>query len=421
MQSRIRHNPCASHGSESLVYIKSHFKLSHNCYSNVPFLFILDMEGLHVLSCKAESLVSIQKKLESLRRNFFIEGDTDTRKMSWVRWKKCLAFKDSGGLGIGSIYRLNVGLLFKWVWRFMGNSSDLWVKVIKCIYGEHGGITEGSHSRHQTTWGGIYPLLTCRFCEDVWIGSTALKCLFPRVYNLDLDQGCVVADRFSNHGWDPMFRRQPRGGVEASQFNDLQVMLQGTILSDNCDSWIWSLSASNGFLVAFVRKFIDSHILDTSSIATRWNRSIPIKTNVFLWRLSLNKLATIFNLDRRGIDLELILCPFCMEDVETVNHIFLSCELASVLWGKFATWWDLDIPVCANVEDWFGWIDFLHRLSKSKAIIEGAGGTLLWCIWKFRNELLFLRTPPKKSTLWDMILSILFLWISSRNPNCKFR
>nr|GFA20830.1 RNA-directed DNA polymerase, eukaryota [Tanacetum cinerariifolium] len=284
------------------------------------------------------------------------------------------------------------------------NSSDLWVKVINCIYGEHGGITEGSHSRHQTTWGGILFAIsnlkqkgigllslcirklgngkTCRFWEDVWIGSTALKCLFPRVYNLDLDQG--------------------------------------TVLSDNCDSWIWSLSTSNGFLVASVRKFVDSHILDTSSIVTRWNRSILIKTNVFLWSLSLNKLATRFNLDRRGIDLESILCPFCIEDFETVNHIFFSCELASVLWGKFASWWDLDIPVCANVEDWFGWIDFLHRSSKSKAIIKGAGGTLLWCIWKFRNELLFSRIPPKKSTLWDMILSISFLWISSRNPNYKF-
>ncbi|GJY65523.1 RNA-directed DNA polymerase, eukaryota, reverse transcriptase zinc-binding domain protein [Tanacetum coccineum] len=196
---------------------------------------------------------------------------------------------------------------------------------------------------------------------------------------------------------------------------------QGIVLSDKSDTWDWSLNISSGFSVASVRTLVDSHILDASPVATRWNRSIPIKINVFLWRLSLNKLATRVNLDRKGIDVDSTLCPLCMEDVETVNHIFFSCNMATVLWGLFASWWELDIPVCANVEDWFGWIDSLHRSNRIKSIIEGAGSTLLWCIWKFRNKLIFSSQPPKKSTLWDLILSLLFLWISSRNPKCNFR
>nr|GFC12621.1 RNA-directed DNA polymerase, eukaryota, reverse transcriptase zinc-binding domain protein [Tanacetum cinerariifolium] len=59
--------------------------------------------------------VSIQKKLESMRNKFFIGGDLDEKKMTWVKWKKCLASKELGGLGIGSIYGLNLGLLFKWI------------------------------------------------------------------------------------------------------------------------------------------------------------------------------------------------------------------------------------------------------------------------------------------------------------------
>ncbi|GKC33178.1 putative RNA-directed DNA polymerase, eukaryota, reverse transcriptase zinc-binding domain protein, partial [Tanacetum coccineum] len=59
---------------------------------------------------------TVQKKLKATRNKFFIGGDLDEKKMTWLRWKKCLASKELGGLGIGSIYGLNIGLLFKWVW-----------------------------------------------------------------------------------------------------------------------------------------------------------------------------------------------------------------------------------------------------------------------------------------------------------------
>ncbi|GJZ81420.1 RNA-directed DNA polymerase, eukaryota, reverse transcriptase zinc-binding domain protein [Tanacetum coccineum] len=100
----------------------------------------------------------------------------------------------------------------------------------------------------------------------------------------------------------------------------------------------WTLDVSKGFSVASVRSLIDSHTLDVGSLATRWNRSIPIKVNIFLWRLSLNKLPSRVNLDRKGIDVDSLLCPICHEDVETVNHIFFSCEMAKDLWPLLARW-----------------------------------------------------------------------------------
>lgn len=80
-----------------------------------------------------------------------------------------------------------------------------------------------------------------------------------------------------------------------------------------------------------MRSLIDSHTLDVGSSATRWNKNVPIKINVFLWRLTLNKLPSRMNLDRKGIDLDFLLCPICQEDVETVNHIFFNCKLAKDL------------------------------------------------------------------------------------------
>ncbi|GJT20377.1 hypothetical protein Tco_0890314, partial [Tanacetum coccineum] len=66
------------------------------------------------------------------------------------------ASKELGGLSIGSVFGLNIGLLFKWIWRFLRGPNGLWVRVIKNIYGPHGGINDTSTYRHsQSTWGGI--------------------------------------------------------------------------------------------------------------------------------------------------------------------------------------------------------------------------------------------------------------------------
>nr|GFB84615.1 RNA-directed DNA polymerase, eukaryota [Tanacetum cinerariifolium] len=54
--------------------------------------------------------VSVRKKLESIRNNFFIGGDLGDKRMTWVKWNKCLASKQECGLGIGSIFGLNIGL-----------------------------------------------------------------------------------------------------------------------------------------------------------------------------------------------------------------------------------------------------------------------------------------------------------------------
>ncbi|GJY98267.1 RNA-directed DNA polymerase, eukaryota, reverse transcriptase zinc-binding domain protein [Tanacetum coccineum] len=144
--------------------------------------------------------------------------------------------------------------------------------------------------------------------------------------------------------WNQVLRRIPRGGIEESQLADLKSLMDNVVLSDQNDSWNWSLNVNKSFSVASARSLIYSHILEVSPTATRWNTSIPIKVNIFLWRLLLNKLPSRVNLDRRGIDVPSILCPIFHEDVETVNHTFFTCKVASNLWSLLAKWWEVDIP-----------------------------------------------------------------------------
>ncbi|GKC25331.1 RNA-directed DNA polymerase, eukaryota, reverse transcriptase zinc-binding domain protein [Tanacetum coccineum] len=157
-----------------------------------------------------------------------------------------------------------------------------------------------------------------KFWTDLWHGDKPLKAQFHHIFLLDSDRDCSVENRIIVPNWLTVLRRCLRGGVESSQFEALQ-------------AWKWSLDVSAGFSVAFVRHLVDSRLLVVDQIATRWNRCVPIKVNVFLWRLSLNKLPSRVNLDRKCIDVGSVLCPICQDDVESVNHISFSFRDAKFL------------------------------------------------------------------------------------------
>ncbi|GKC34441.1 Toll/interleukin-1 receptor domain-containing protein [Tanacetum coccineum] len=78
--------------------------------------------------------------------------------------------------------------------------------------------------------------------------------------------------------------------------------------------------------------------VDGLPLALKWNNSIPIKINIHSWRLNNNRLPTRINLDARGIDLHSVRCPICDEDVETPQHLFIDCIVASQLWSMVANW-----------------------------------------------------------------------------------
>ena len=85
------------------------------------------------------------------------------------------------------------------------------------------------------------------------------------------------------------------------------------------------MDSAKGYSVASARSLVDSFFLSSGSDPSRWNRNVPIKVNVFLWRAMINKLPSRVNLDRRGIDVDSLLCPICLGDLETVNHSFFNC------------------------------------------------------------------------------------------------
>ncbi|GKB03400.1 RNA-directed DNA polymerase, eukaryota, reverse transcriptase zinc-binding domain protein, partial [Tanacetum coccineum] len=223
--------------------------------------------------------MSVLRRLESIRSHFFNGHDPNSKRTSWVKWKNVLASKEKGGLGVSSLYALNRGLMFKWVWRFFTQNTSLWSRVIKAIHGEDGKVGKQVKSAFPSYWMDIVHeinvlknqginLLNCMqmklgngdktaFWEDIWIGHIVLKDLYPRIYAL-----------------------------ETCKFVKI---LNG------------SLENTGDFSVASVRKMLDDKMLPDVTTKTWWIKLVPIKVNVHAWKVKIDSLPTRFNISRKDI------------------------------------------------------------------------------------------------------------------------
>ncbi|GJS69804.1 RNA-directed DNA polymerase, eukaryota, reverse transcriptase zinc-binding domain protein [Tanacetum coccineum] len=261
--------------------------------------------------------------MESLHLSFQNVVNTDMFKGISFKWNKVLMSKDKGGLGVSSLFALNRALLFKWVWRFHDNRNALWSRFIRALHGNCGGLDKRSKAAHTSVWKSITTEVNSlrnkgvdllkfmnekvgngidtSFWEEIWRGDMNFKTKFPRVYALESDKKITVASKMNHNDVGLSLRRAPRDGVELEQFNNLNVFLAGTMLSDSNDRWSWSLVGSGKFLVASVRKLIDAQTeLGGSSYKTRWIHMVPIKINILAWKVRYDFLPTRLNLLRRG-------------------------------------------------------------------------------------------------------------------------
>nr|GEU58655.1 RNA-directed DNA polymerase, eukaryota [Tanacetum cinerariifolium] len=124
--------------------------------------------------------------------------------------------------------------------------------------------------------------------------------LFPRIYALETFKRCSMASKLLN----PItlsLRREVRGEVESDQLALLEEIIGTTILSTMEDRWTWDLNSDRVFRVKDVRYLLDDHFLPKVTNATRWVKFVPIKINVFAWKLYLDRLPTRSSLLLRDV------------------------------------------------------------------------------------------------------------------------
>ncbi|GJR84433.1 RNA-directed DNA polymerase, eukaryota [Tanacetum coccineum] len=240
-----------------------------------PFLFVLVMESFHLAFSRAtdagvfngirigSSLMishlfyaddavpkAVLNQLEGMRRNFFNGIQDGERKIAWVKWSKVLASKKYDGVRDHLLHSRPYSQ------KLTASHPSLWNSIIKEIQ--------------------VIKLQ----------GDSVLKDMFPRLYSLENFKDCYVADKILS-SVTTSFRRPVR------------------------DRWVWDMNDDGVFRVKDVRNLLDDTLLPKDEFSTRWVKCVPIKINVFAWKIFLDRLPTRLNLYRRGVVITSVECPNC--------------------------------------------------------------------------------------------------------------
>lgn len=302
----------------------------------------------------------VLEEMERLRMQFFWGSNSSKRKVAWISWKKILAPRERGGLGVGSLKAQNMALMGKWWWKFKDPKQYLWKDVIRSIHGALGLLT-GSVRNTSGCWGAIASLPS----------------------------------------------KLSKINLQFSEFFRVNQVNSG----DNSISW--ELDRSRGYTVRSYSSYFDHCRLPEGGTRWGWNKLIPRKVNILAWRAMNYKLPTLANLNRIGVDVPLN-CKVCNLEPENEDHVFTRCVIAKQVWNEIRKWWHClgpDPITCIdliNSKKEFIGPEWLAETNEAICLIS------IWVIWTFRNKGIFRKEIKTDLELAAEIKILAHLWINAR-------
>jgi len=360
-----------------------------------------------------------------IRRNFLWEGNSDTKKFHLVKWDKLIGNKQKGGLGVRNLKIQNQSLMMKWLWRLASSEQALWKELIKQKYEmeDHWSTKMVTSTYGTSIWRAIrnfWPKLgeNCSirigngmkvsFWEDSWLEQGSLKTLFPDIYILNQQQKDIVAEVWSNQGWNLSFR-SPLNDWEIQRLVDFFGILEqfkGTSTSQ--DGLFWNHNCNGNFSVKEAYKKLNSFTHQVTGWPWKliWKVKIPLKVSCFTWLLAKQAVLTQENLMKRGIQLS-PRCFLCGEEAETVNHLFLHCRITNILWSIFINskglLWVMPRNIVQALKIWSSFAYISGHKERWKIIPT----CIWWSVWKERNLRCF---QNKSNSIQKMKMNCLVLF-----------
>ena len=125
----------------------------------------------------------------------------------------------------------------------------------------------------------------------------------------------------------------------------------------------------------------------------------------------LEKILTIDNIRKMNLIVINRYC-LCKADGETIDHLFLQCEIARSLWYAIFNWFGLSWVMPSKVVGFFAcW--WSGGRSQSSVVWKMVPLCIVWCLWLERNERCFEDSERSLEELTTFFFYMFYTWTAT--------
>ena len=124
-------------------------------------------------------------------------------------------------------------------------------------------------------------------------------------------------------------------------------LVKQVVLSDSSDQPVWMLNSSSKYSVKSFYKMINFGGVSSDVKDDIWKIKVPLRIKIFMWFVHKQVILTKDNLLRRSW-VGNSLCCFYDND-ETIQHLFIDCPLAKLLWHTIHIAFNISPPVSIDM------------------------------------------------------------------------
>lgn len=122
-----------------------------------------------------------------------------------------------------------------------------------------------------------------------------------------------------------------------------------------------------------------------------WKSWAIWKASNTAWKIMKGRIATADELQKCGVSAgsNFLSCKLCLEESESISHLFFSCKMVVSLWSSILKW--LGMAMVLHSDSIIHFLQFSECLGKGKLckITSTLWIITVWSIWNLRNDVLF--------------------------------
>eukprot|EP00253_Pinus_taeda_P022219 PITA_22219 len=392
---------------------------SHNELKELKSIFDLFMKatGMLINSGKSQIPKGILERIRRLCSRFLWDGSNESTFLPWVAWDKISRPKEWGGWGIKRLPEFSLSLAAKSGWRLI-TVENLWTRVIRRKYIDPLPLEDWIRSQNKKTkhssviWKATVEAFfvieqglawkvgdgkNVRIGRDPWVGCNQSFALSPGLLRHLDNKGFYTLNQVEKVGqstlWGQAWKNAMDMGLDIRWHNEWSSFIDelhrsNVRIKTDPDMLLWAHGKTGvytpkdgyGFLME-KKGWVESEWWSQNL----WKLKCPLKSRVFLWCILKRKIPTWDILQNRFF-VGPGRCPLCKADVETINHLFITCTVSLSIWGELINMLKIRVhwaPASLN-EVWRNWWKN-HPDGNLRNLLP----IFFWGLWLTRNKCLF--------------------------------